>query len=139
MHSSQATKIVSAIATSGTTVTGSFDTKGFSYATFIYSGAVAGTAWTGIKVEHSDTNSSFEAIPGIVVGTDYSVASGTNSVAVTQPKFVIGFSTLGRKRYLKFTGGAVSGAHVINCLLTNAADAPSSATEQGVTNAVFLA
>lgn len=136
MNSLQNIKIVTAVENAATTVlTASADTKGFGYALVVYNATVSGTVSTACKVEHSDDNSTWEAMSGLVAGTDYVI--GTGSVVSTQPKFVLGFSLKGRKRYLKFTGGTASGRQAVNILLGDGSDAVSSATEAGVTNIFF--
>ena len=136
MNSLQNIKIVTAVENAATTVlTASADTKGFGYALVMYNATVAGTVSTSCKVEHSDDNSTWEAMTGLVAGTDYTI--GTGSVAVTQPKFVLGFPLKGRKRYLKFTGGSVAARQTVNIMLSEGSDAVSSATEAGVTNIFF--
>lgn len=136
MNSLQNIKIITAVENAATTVlTASADTKGFGYALVMYNATVAGTVSTACKVEHSDDNATFEAMTGLVAGTDYTIV--TTSVAATQPKFVLGFSLKGRKRYLKFTGGTASGRQSVNLLLSDGSDAVSSATEAGVTNIFF--
>lgn len=136
MNSLQNIKIVTAMGDSAATVlTASADTKGFGYALVMYNATVAGTVSTACKVEHSDDNSTWEAMTGLVAGTDYTIV--TTSVAATQPKFVLGFSLKGRKRYLKFTGGTASGRQAINILLGDGSDSVSSASEAGVTNIFF--
>lgn len=136
MNSLQNIKIVTAVENAATTVlTASADTKGFGYALVMYNATVAGTVATNCRVEHSDDNSTWEAMTGLVAGTDYTI--GTGSVASTQPKFVLGFPLKGRKRYLKFTGGTASGRQTVNIMLSEGSDAVSSATEAGVTNIFF--
>jgi hypothetical protein len=136
MNSLQNIKIVTAVENAAATVlTASADTKGFGYALVMYNATVAGTVSTACKVEHSDDNSTWEAMTGLVAGTDYTVV--TTSIASTQPKFVLGFPLKGRKRYLKFTGGTASGRQTVNIMLSDGSDAVSSATEAGVTNIFF--
>ena len=138
MNSLQSVKIIN-VTTGGanaTTLTGSFDTRGFSYAMFQIHQDVAGAVHTAVsntKIEQSDDNSTWEAIPGIVNGTDFTPS--TSSVANTQPKFVLGFSLRGRKRYLKVTyGAATTGRIIINGTLAEPNDGVTSSTESGVTN-----
>lgn len=136
MNSLQNIKIVTAAVNGANTqITASVDTKGFGYALIVHTGATAGTAGTNSRVEHSDDNSTWETMPGLIAGTDYSVS--TASIATTQPKFVLGFSLKGRKRYLKITAQGVSGQNHVSAILSEASDAPSSATEAGVTNIFF--
>jgi hypothetical protein len=140
MNFLQNVKIVTAVEASGaTTITGSVDTRGFSYAMVVMASTAAGTistVATNTKIEHSDDNSTWESMPGLVTGTDFTPATG--SIAVTQPKIVLGFSLKGRKRYLKFTCGAVSARHTVAFMLTNPNDGVASATESGVTNFFML-
>jgi hypothetical protein len=140
MNSLQNVKIVTAVENGGsTTITGSVDTRGFSYAMIVMASTVAGTissVASNTKIEQSDDNSTWESMPGLVTGTDFTPATG--SIAVTQPKIVLGFSLKGRKRYLKFTGGAVSARHTVTFMLTNPNDGVASATESGVTNFFML-
>jgi hypothetical protein len=140
MNSLQNVKIVTAVENAAsTTITGSVDTRGFSYAMVVLASTTAGTISTvasNTKIEQSDDNSTWEAMPGLVTGTDFTPSTG--SIAVTQPKIVLGFSLKGRKRYLKFTAGAVSSRHTLTFMLTNPNDGVSSATESGVTNFFML-
>jgi hypothetical protein len=136
MNTLQNVKIVTAVQNSAsTTVTGSVDTRGFSYAMIVFASTVDGTISTvasNTKVEQSDDNSTWEAMPGLETGTDFTPSTG--SIAASQPKLVLGFSLKGRKRYLKFTGGAVSARHTVAFMLTDPNDGVASATDSGVTN-----
>lgn len=136
MNSLQNIKIVTAAQSGNTTqVTASVDTKGFGYALIIHTGSTSGTAGTNSRIEHSDDNSTWETMPGLIAGTDYSVS--TASIGTTQPKFVLGFSLKGRKRYLRVTAQGVSGVNHVSAILSDGSDTPSSATEAGVTNIFF--
>jgi hypothetical protein len=136
MNSLQNIKIVSnSNGSAGTQITASADTRGFGYALVIHNSCDAGTVSTACKVEHSDDNSTWEAMTGLVAGTDYTI--GTGSVASTQPKFVLGFPLKGRKRYLKATVGGVSSRQAVNIILSDGSDSVSSATDAGVTNIFF--
>jgi hypothetical protein len=137
MNTLQNVKIVNGTnGTGSTTATTSVDTRGFSYAMIQVHQDVAGAVHTAVsntKVEQSDDNSTWEAISGLVNGTDYTPS--TSSVAVTQPKLVLGFSLKGRKRYLKVSFGAgTSGRIIINTMLADPNDGVASATDAGVTN-----
>ena len=87
---------------SATQVTASIDTIGFRFATISFCSSVTDNASIASKIEHSDDNSTFVAIPNCVTGTDWSPPTGTN--ATTVAKIVFEVSMLGKKRFLKVTG-----------------------------------
>lgn len=130
MRSLQNTKAVLMNETSGTALTGSVDTQGFRFARVIFSSASTGALTTNTKIEQSDNNSTWEAIPGLVQGTDYTLSTATN--VSTKPKIVFAVSMLGKKRYLKATiEHAVSGRCQLNAILSDPADAVGSAADAG--------
>lgn len=84
---------------SGSSLTGSVDTQGFRFARVEFSSSSTGAMTTNTKIEQSDDNSTWESIPSLVRGTDYSLSAATN--LTTKPKIVWNVSMLGKKRYLK--------------------------------------
>ena len=130
MRSFQNTKSILMSETSATSLTGSVDTQGFRFARVIFSSASTGALTTNTKIEQSDNNSTWEAIPGLVQGTDYTLSAVTN--ASTKPKIIFAVSMLGKKRYLKATiENATSGRCQLNAVLTDPVDGVSSATDAG--------
>lgn len=130
MRSFQNTKSVVMNESSASALTGSVDTQGFRFARVIFSSASTGALTTNTKIEQSDNNSTWEAIPGLVQGTDYTLSAVTN--ASTKPKIIFAVSMLGKKRYLKATiENATSGRCQLNAVLTDPVDGVSSATDAG--------
>jgi hypothetical protein len=87
---------------SATQVTASIDTIGFRFATISFCSSLTDSATMASKIEQSDDNSTFVAIPNCVTGTDWSPSTGTNETTVA--KIVFEVSMLGKKRFLKVTG-----------------------------------
>ena len=87
---------------SATQVTASIDTLGFRFATISLCSSTTHTATTASKIEQSDDNSTWGAIPNCVTGTDWTPSTATNATTVAKVAFEV--SMLGKKRYLKVTG-----------------------------------
>lgn len=122
--------------TSATTGTASIDTLGFGFAKIICFSASTGALATTSKLEQSDDNSTWEAIPGMVTGTDWTPNTATN--ATTSPKVVFGLNTRGRKRYLKVTfEHATAGIGRIISELSEPADGEETASDSNVANLVI--
>ena len=122
-----------------TTLTGSVDCKGFSYAQILVvansTAAVHTTSSNNALEESDDSTASFVAISAAASGTGYTPT--TNTVASTGPKIIYNVDLRGRKRYLKVTAGLAATATGVGLIahLTKGADAPSSTTEQGASYA----
>lgn len=130
MRTNQNMKSVLMNESSASTLTGSVDTQGFRFARVVFTSASTGALTTNTKIEHSDNNSTFEAIPGLVQGTDYTLSAVTN--ASTKPKIIWNVSLLGKKRYLKATvENATSGRCQLNATLLDPADAIDTADGAG--------
>jgi len=121
--------------TAGVTVlTGSIDTKGFSYLSIgvlANSTAAVHTTVANNALEESDDNSTFSAISAAASGTGFTPTTVT--VASSGPKIIYNVDLRGRKRYLKVTVGLAATATSVGIFgtLSRASDAPVSATEQG--------
>ena len=130
MRNSQNMRSVLLSESSATTLTGSVDTQGFRFARIAFTSASTGAPTTNCKLEQSDDNSTWEAIRGIVLSTDYTLSTATN--ASTRPKVIWDVNLAGRKRYLKATiEHATSGRCQLNAVLTDPVDGVSSATDAG--------
>lgn len=121
MRNLQNQKSVVAADASASSVTGSVDTQGFRFARVQFSSSSTGALTTNTKIEQSDDNSTWESIPGLVQGTNYTLSGSTN--ATTKPKIIYNVSMLGKKRYLKITiEHATSGRGRIDAILSDPAD-----------------
>jgi hypothetical protein len=134
MIHSQNDKVVAAVPASvGTSaVTLTVDTLGYDHASVtVLRAANASTAFASVlKVEHSDDNSSYSDVAGLVGGTDFTIptVSDTSSVAVVK----LDVDTKAKKRYLKVTATpAVSVNTVVTARLSRGEVAPVTAAEAG--------
>jgi len=119
------TKILNAIATGVSASTAEFDTQGFNYAKiYVCTVGTVAPATNGNNITESDTSGgTFNAISGLVQGTDYTLSTATNNTSVA--KIVYGIPLGGRKRYLKATftsGSSVTANHAIICELSDPYD-----------------
>lgn len=122
--------VIVADVASASTLTGSVDTQGFRFARVEFSSSSTGIMTTNTKIEQSDDNSTWEAIPGLVRGTDYSLSAVTNST--TKPKIVWNVEMLGKKRYLKVTvEHATAGRGRFHATLSVPADGIDTADASG--------
>jgi hypothetical protein len=87
--------------TAGATSTASFDCKGFDFAQICVYKTLS-TAFTSIKVEQSDDDSSYSTV-NLTSGTDFTAATNGTSAVTTIPYYVFNIDTRGVKRYLKLT------------------------------------
>lgn len=134
MIHAQNDKVVAAVPGSvGTSaVTLTVDTLGYDHASVtVLRAANASTAFASVlKVEHSDDNSSYSDVSGLVGGTDFTIptVSDTASVAVVK----LDVDTKAKKRYLKVTATpAVSVNTVVTARLSRGEVAPATAAEAG--------
>ena len=84
---------------SAVSCTASIDTQGFRFASIAVFSSNNSAATTATKIEQSDDNSTWVAIPNCVTGTDWTPSTSTN--VTTSAKVVFEVSLLGKKRYLK--------------------------------------
>ena len=130
MRTIQNQKSVISADVSASSATGSVDTQGFRFARVQFSSSSTGALTTNTKIEHSDDNSTWETISGLVQGTDYTLSAATN--ATTKPKIVWNVSLLGKKRYLKATvEHTTSGRGRIDAILSDPADGIDTAAGSG--------
>lgn len=136
MRNSQNMRSVLLNESSASTLTASVDTQGFRFARIVFTSASTGAPTTNCKLEQSDDNSTWEAIRGIVLGTDYTLSTATN--ASTRPKVVWDVNLAGRKRYLKATiEHATSGRCQLNAMLLDPIDGITTVAETGAANYVI--
>ena len=136
MRNSQNMRSVLLSESSATTLTGSVDTQGFRFARIAFTSASTGAPTTNCKLEQSDDNSTWEAIRGIVLSTDYTLSTATN--ASTRPKVIWDVNLAGRKRYLKATiEHATSGRCQLNALLLDPIDGITTVAETGAANYII--
>lgn len=139
----QNTNIVSitppaAIANNTSPATAEIDTKGFRWASiFVHLGATD-IALTALKVTHSDTAGSGHAD---ISGADFSVGSLLPTATDDNKFWVIHLDLRNKKRYLDLVatiGNGVAGAYLTAwAVLSDAEEAPNSATERGLANELF--
>lgn len=119
-----------------TTLTAEFDTRGFSFAKVIVLANTTATAVTGTnnKIEDGDTTSTYATFAGQISGTDWTVATATNSTALA--KVIYNVDLRGRKRYLKVTAGLAATATCVAIVgeLSNPSDGVSDAASAGAAN-----
>lgn len=87
--------------TAAATATASFDCKGFDFAQICVYKSLS-TAFTSIKVEQSDDDSSYSTL-NLTSGTDFTAATNGTSAVTTIPHYVFNVDCRGTKRYLKLS------------------------------------
>ena len=126
--------------TSGaTTITASFDTRGFAYATIQVFGLASATgpssAVSNHVLEESDASGSGFAT---ISGSGFTSISSANLVT-SLAKVIYNVDLRGRKRYLKLTyGSAAADQTFVTCDLTNASDGVVTAAESGAGHIVTI-
>ena len=126
--------------TSGTTtITASFDTRGFAYATIQVFGLASATgpssAVSNHVLEESDASGSGFAT---ISGSGFTSISSANLVT-SLAKVIYNVDLRGRKRYLKVTyGSAAADQTFVSCDLTNASDGVVTAAESGAGHIVTI-
>lgn len=136
MRNAQNMKSVLISEASATTLTGAVDCQGFRFARIQFTSASTGAPATSTKLEHSDDNSTWSSITGLVLGTDYTLSTATN--ASTRPKVVWDVNLAGKKRYLKATvEHATSGRGSLQAILLDPIDGVSSPSETGAASYVI--
>lgn len=122
--------VPAAVGTSAVTLT--VDTLGYDHASVtVLRAANASTAFASVlKVEHSDDNSSYSDVSGLVGGTDFAIPAVTDTASVAVVKLDV--DTKAKKRYLKVTATpAVSVNTVVSARLSRGEVAPVTAAEAG--------
>lgn len=115
------------------TLTAAVDTRGFNYITIFAASTSAGALNSSTAIEHSDDNSTWVAMPGVVYGVDYVPTTATN--ATTEAKFLMNIDLRGRKRYLKITvQHATAGDMKLIANLSSPTDGITDAASAGTTN-----
>lgn len=107
------------ISTSGI-ASASIDTQGFRHVRIIAVSDSTGSANTNTFVQHSDDNSTWVNITGLVAGTDYTISTSTS--VTTSPKIIWDISLAGKRRYLKASYGTGSGRVAIISNLSDPID-----------------
>jgi hypothetical protein len=93
---------------------------------------------TVLKVQQSDTTDStnFADISGAIGGTDFTVA---NSLTSLPNNYQFNINMLGRKRYLKaLVSPATTQVIGGSAILFRGEEAPNTAAEAGVLNAIYI-
>lgn len=133
MIHSQMEKVVGTLpATGSSAVTLVTDTVGYDYASFtVLRGSNASTVFaTVLKVEESDDNSSYSAVPGHTGGTDYTIPAVTDTAGTSIVKLDVDCKA--RKRYLKVTATPAVSLPVAVSGRLSRGDGPTTASEAGV-------
>lgn len=134
MIHSQMDKVVGSVPTAvGTSaVTLTIDTRGYDHASVsVLRASNASTVFASVlKVEHSDDNSSYSDVSGLVGGTDFTIPAVSDTAVASIVKLDV--DTKAKKRYLKVTATpAVSVNTVVTARLSRGEEAPTSASEAG--------
>lgn len=130
----QMDKVVSALPTAvGTSaVTLVADCRGYDHCSFVAVRASnAATAFASVlKVEESDDNSTYSAVPGMTGGTDFTIAAVSDTASAAAYKLDI--ATQARKRYLRLTVTPSVSVNVAASARLSRGDVPVTASEAGV-------
>lgn len=150
MNAEQQNKFVSitppgAIIDDASATTASIDTNGWDYLTVVcYFGAMD-IAATALKMQSSDTDSSYADVTGLVYGTSTDIAGSTSSLpsATDDNKFFIFEIDLrGQKRYWDLVAtlgdGAAGTYFTAFGILSRGKNGPVTATERGVANVLRI-
>lgn len=122
--------VPASVGTSAVTLT--IDTLGYDHASVeVLRASNASTVFASVlKVEHSDDNSSYSDVSGLVGGTDFTIPAVSDTSAVSVVKLDV--DTKAKKRYLKVTATpAVSVNTVVAARLSRGEVAPVTAAEAG--------
>lgn len=119
-----------------TTFQGVVDTQGFRFARIMFCSGSEGRLFTGTKLEHSDDNANWSAIPKLVNEVDYDLSKNPNDT--TQPKIIWDISMTGRKRYLRATiTHADTGRGQLTATLVEPIDGVTTLEDTGAANYVI--
>jgi hypothetical protein len=112
--------------------TAAIDTKGFRHMTIIAQFGALDIAPASSKIRHSDASNMGSPADIAVGGTDYALATATDSDNLLH---IFEVDLLGKKRYVDFeiTGGdGTSGTYLsVLAILSRPEESPNSATEHG--------
>jgi hypothetical protein len=113
-------------------VTGAVDTKGWRHLTFIVIFGAIDIAVASSKIRHSDASNMGSPADIAVGGTDYALATATDSDNLLH---IFEVDLLGKKRYVDFeiTGGdGAAGSYIsVIAVLSRGEESPNSASEHG--------
>jgi len=127
--------------TSGTTtITASFDTRGFAYATIQVFGLASSTGPSSAVSNHVLEETDSTALSGLttISGSAFTTIAST-TISTSLAKVVYNVDLRGRKRMLKVTyGSAAADQTFVTCDLTNAADGIVTAAESGAGHIVTI-
>jgi len=119
-----------AVASSAVTLT--VDTLGYDGVSFaVVRAANAATTFASVlKVEQSNDDSTYVAVPGFTGGTDFTIAQATTSTAVS---YKLDVDSKATRRYLKLTCTPSTAVNVAVCArLYRGENAPVTAADAGV-------
>lgn len=130
----QMDKVVAAVpgTVGSSAVTLTVDTLTYSHCSFAAMRAsnAATTFATVLKVEESDNNSTYTAVPGLTGGTDFAIAAVSNTSV--ESIYKIDVDCKARKRYLKLTVTPSASINVVaQARLSKAEQSPVTASEAG--------
>lgn len=127
--------------TSGlTTITASFDTRGYAYATIQVFGLASATGPSSAVSNHVLEETDSTSLTGLttISGSGFTSISSANLVT-SLAKVIYNVDLRGRKRFLKVTyGSAAADQTFVSCDLTNAADGVATAAESGAGHIVTI-
>lgn len=125
-----------AIVDNASFATASIDTKGWNYVTILFILGAADIAMSALKLQESDTDSSYADITGATFAGSLPSATDDNKI------YAFHVNLLGRKRYLDVvaTGGDGAAGTYGTCLaiLSRGEQAPDTATLRGLGGQVFV-
>ena len=134
MIHTQMEKVVGAVpgTVGSSAVTLTVDTLGWDLVSFaaLRASNAATTFASVLKVEDSNDNSTFTAVPGLTGGTDFTIAAVSNTSA--EALYTIDVDAKARKRYLKLTVTPSASINMVACArLSRGENTPTTAAEAG--------
>lgn len=130
----QMDRVVSALPTAAGTspVTLVADCRGYDHCSFVAVRAsnAATTFASAVRVDESDDNATYTAVPGMVGGTDFTIAAVSDTASPSSYKLDV--DTKARKRYLRLTVTPSASINVAATARLSRGDSPVSASEAGV-------
>ena len=133
MIHTQMEKIVAAVPTAvgSSAVTLTVDALGYDQVSFVaVRAANAATTFASVlKVEQSNDDSTYVAVPGFTGGTDFTIATATTSTAVA---YKLDVDSKSLRRYLKLTVTPSASINMVaTARLSRGENAPTTASEAG--------
>jgi hypothetical protein len=133
MIHTQMEEIFAAVPTSvgSSAVTLTVDALGYDQVSFVaIRAANAATTFASVlKVEQSDNDSTYVAVPGFTGGTDFTIAQATTSTAVA---YKLDVDAKALRRYLKLTVTPSASINMVaTARLSRGENAPTTASEAG--------